>query len=159
MDVTVDRLTDLPPGALAALVADSERAGWRFVRRLADEWAAGANRFDRPGEALFGAWTGVRLVGVCGLNVDPYAADPGVGRVRRLYVLAECRRLGVGRRLVQAVIEAARGRFGLLRLRTENPQAAAFYERLGFRRLAGVPESTHALDPGDASSAADRSDG
>jgi GNAT superfamily N-acetyltransferase len=154
MDVIVERLTGLPPEALAALVADSEQAGWRFLRRLADEWAAGANRFDRPGEALFGAWAGGRLVGVCGLNVDPYAADPGVGRVRRLYVLAECRRLGVGRRLVQAVLDAGRGRFGSLRLRTESPQAAAFYERLGFRRLVGVPECTHGLDLGEASSAA-----
>ena len=33
----------------------SERDGWRFVRRLADVWAAGTNRFDRPGEALFAA--------------------------------------------------------------------------------------------------------
>jgi GNAT superfamily N-acetyltransferase len=148
MDVTVDRLTDLPPGALSALLADSERAGWRFVRRLADEWAAAANRFDRPGEALFGAWAGDRLVGVCGLNVDPYAADPTVGRVRRLYVLAECRRLGVGRRLVRAVVEAARDRFRSLRLRTGSAEAAAFYERLGFRRLARVPQSTHALDLG-----------
>jgi len=35
--------------------AESERAGYGFVRRLADEWASGANRFGRPGEALFAA--------------------------------------------------------------------------------------------------------
>jgi GNAT superfamily N-acetyltransferase len=146
MDVAVERLTHLPSDALAALVADSEQAGWRFVRRLAGEWATGANRFDGPGEALFGAWAGGRLVGVCGLNVDPYAADPAVGRIRHLYVLAEFRRLGVGWRLVQAVMGSARGVFASLRLRTESPQAAAFYERLGFRRQVGVPDCTRALD-------------
>jgi GNAT superfamily N-acetyltransferase len=144
MEVTVERLTDLPPDALAALVAESERAGWRFVRRLSDEWAAGANRFDRPGEVLFATRVDGRLVGVCGLNVDPYAADEAVGRVRRLYVLAEFRRIGVGRRLVRAVVAAARGRFGSLRLRTESREAAAFYERLGFRPV-GLPDCTHVL--------------
>jgi GNAT superfamily N-acetyltransferase len=145
MDVTVERLTDLPPDALAALVAESERDGWRFVRRLSDEWAAGTNRFDHPGEALFGAWAAGRLVGVCGLNVDPYTADGTDGRVRRLYVLAAFRRLGVGRRLVRAVVAAARGRFGSLRLRTESREAAAFYEGLGFRPVCR-PDCTHTLE-------------
>jgi GNAT superfamily N-acetyltransferase len=143
MDVVIDRCADLPHDALAALVAESERAGWRFVRRLADEWAAAVNRFDRPGEALFVARAGARLVGVCGLNVDPYAADAGVGRVRHLYVLAEFRRVGVGRRLVEAVVAAAQGRFALLRLRTDSAEAATFYERLGFQRQIGAADCTY----------------
>jgi GNAT superfamily N-acetyltransferase len=146
MAVIIERLADLPPDSLAALVAESERAGERFVRRLADEWATGVNRFDKPGEALFAAGAAGRLVGVCGLNIDPYAADGRVGRIRRLYVLAEFRRLGIGRRLMAAVLAAAQGRFTSVQLRTESPQAAAFYERLGFRRRAGVPDCTHALE-------------
>jgi GNAT superfamily N-acetyltransferase len=145
VDVAIERLTVLPPDALAALVAESEQAGWQFVRRLSEEWTAGANRFDRPGESLFAARAAGRLVGVCGLNVDPYLANPRVGRVRRLYVLAEFRRRGVGRRLLHAVIGSAQGRFGSLRLRTESAQAAAFYERLGFRRQVEVPDCTHVL--------------
>jgi GNAT superfamily N-acetyltransferase len=147
MDVIIERLTDLPPDSLAGLVAESEQTGWRFVRRLSDEWAAGANRFDKPGEALFGARIAGRLVGVCGLNVDPYAADRSIGRLRRLYVLADFRRLGVGRRLVEAVLASARGRFASLRLRTESAAAAAFYERLGFRRV-GYADCTHVVPLG-----------
>lgn len=127
-------------------MAESEQAGWRFLRRLAEEWASGANRFHRPGEALFAALMEGRVIGVCGLNVDPYAAAQRVGRVRHLYVLSACRGLGVGRQLVAAVIEAARGRFDDLRLRTENPAAAQLYERLGFRRSAGVADCTHLMD-------------
>ena len=52
MNVRVERLSDLPPDATATMVAESDREGWRFVRRLADDWAAGTNRFDRPGEAF-----------------------------------------------------------------------------------------------------------
>ena len=100
MAVVVERLSELPAEALAPLVAESEQAGLRFVRRLAEEWAGGRNRFDRPGEACFAALVDGRMVGVCCLNVDPYATDPAVGRVRHLYVLSAYRKLGVGRRLV-----------------------------------------------------------
>jgi ribosomal protein S18 acetylase RimI-like enzyme len=139
-------LRDLRPEAVLPHVADRERAGLAIVRRLVDDWQSGANRFDRSGEALFGAWVADRLVGVCGLNVDPYAGDDRVGRVRHLYVLTEVRRHRAGRRLVERVIEAARGRFDVLRLRTSNPAAAALYERAGFRRCAAAAESTHRLE-------------
>ena len=96
--ITIVRLEQLPADRLADLVTESEAAGFRFVRRLVEEWEDGRNRFDRPGEALFAAISGGRVVGVCGLTVDPFAAGPGVGRLRRMYVLAAVRRRGVGRR-------------------------------------------------------------
>ena len=142
----IERLRDVPPGGLDALVAESEAAGLALVRRLVADWASGANRFDRPREALFAAWWDGGVIGVCGLNLDPYAAVPGVGRVRHLYVLVAHRRLGVGRRLVEAVVAAARDGFATLRLRTGNPEAARLYEGLGFRRRLDVPECTHVLD-------------
>ncbi len=142
---TCERLIGAPSETLDGLLADSEREGSRFVRRLVDEWATGANRFDRPGEALFIARIGDRLVGICGLNVDPYAAAANVGRVRRLYVLSAYRGLGVGRRLVLAVLQAARGRFDVLRLRTTNPAAARLYESLGFTPST-ASECTHVID-------------
>jgi GNAT superfamily N-acetyltransferase len=145
MEVVVARLSDMPADAFAPLVAESEREGWRFVRLLADEWAAGTNRFDRPGEALFAAWVDGAFVGVCGLNADPYGADPAVGRVRRLYVLRAFRGRGVGRHLVQAVIQSARARFRSLRVRTENAAAGRLYGQLGFVPAVGVPDCTHTL--------------
>lgn len=118
----------------------------RLVRRLVDEWATGANRFDRLGEGLFGAWVDGQLVGVCGLNVDPYTGEARVGRVRHLYVLSPFRRRGVGRRLIAEVVAAARGPFDTLRLRTQNPEAARLYEALGFRRSDQTAECTHLMD-------------
>jgi GNAT superfamily N-acetyltransferase len=144
--LVIERVRDRPAELAGDLLSESEQAGSRIVRRLVDEWASGANRFDRPGEALFGAWAGGRLVGVCGLNVDPYARDARVGRVRHLYVLEALRRLGVGRQLVTHVIEAARGRFDHLRLRTDNPAAARLYESLGFRPRDRPGDFTHAVD-------------
>jgi GNAT superfamily N-acetyltransferase len=63
---------------------------------------SGTNRFNKRGEAIFAASAAGALIGVCGLNVDPYASDPRVGRVRHLYVLSGFRQLGVGRQLVEA---------------------------------------------------------
>jgi GNAT superfamily N-acetyltransferase len=146
VDVAVDPVNDLPPDALTPLIAESEYEGWRFVRRLADEWAAGTNRFDRPGEALFVARVGGSIIGVCGLNADPYTADEATGRVRRLYVLRAYRGRGAGRQLVRAVVGAATGRFQRLRVRTENPEAGRLYQRLGFQRVAGVADCTHTLE-------------
>jgi ribosomal protein S18 acetylase RimI-like enzyme len=141
----VEPLPGTPTDCLRDWLAESEEAGSRIVRRLIEEWASGVNRFDQPGEALLGASVGGRLVGVCGLNRDPYAAEAGVGRVRHLYVLSAFRGLGVGRHLVAEVIEAARGHFDSLRLRTANPAAARLYEALGFRSCSGVAHSTHVM--------------
>jgi GNAT superfamily N-acetyltransferase len=147
MTTRIERSGKLPPD-VGALVSDSERAGLEFVRRLVEDWASGANRFDRPGEAFFIARLDGSLVGVCGLNVDPYAADPRVGRVRHLYVLSDRRTLGIGRRLVEDIIAAARGPFGRLRLRTNNPSAARLYERVGFRRSPELADATHVMELG-----------
>ncbi|MGH7375055.1 MAG: GNAT family N-acetyltransferase, partial [Candidatus Rokuibacteriota bacterium] len=140
MAVLIERLSELPAELLGPLVVESERAGLRFVRRLADEWTSGRNRFDRPGERLLEAVVDGRMIGVCGLNVDPYAGAATIGRVRHLYVLSAYRKVGVGQRLVGEVVAAAREPFGVLRLRTENPVAARLYERMGFRRCVDVAD-------------------
>jgi GNAT superfamily N-acetyltransferase len=141
----IERLRELLPDRVSDLLAESEEAGSRIVRRLVDDFADRTNRFDRPGEALFGASIAGRLVGVCGLNIDPYAGDARVGRVRHLYVLTPLRRHGVGRQLVGRVIATARDRFESLRLRTNNPAAARLYEVLGFRARE-ARDYTHVLD-------------
>ncbi|HJV57769.1 MAG TPA: GNAT family N-acetyltransferase [Methylomirabilota bacterium] len=146
MRALIERVSDAPTDRLAALLAESEQQGFRFVRRLVQEWESGDNRFDRPGEALFVARVGVDVVGVCGLSVDSYTGDPKVGRVRHLYVLVPHRRSGVGEQLVADVLEAAPGRFERLHLRTTNPTAARLYERLGFRRTFDARDRTHVLD-------------
>ena len=146
----IERLDGPPAECLGGLIAESEQYGLRFVRRLADDWASGANRFDRPGEVLYVARVAGRIVGVCGLNVDPYATSPSVGRVRHLYVLAGYRRLGIGRQLVTKIMKAGQACFDTLRLRTENPAAAQLYEGLGFRWRVDVQHCTHVMEWGRA---------
>ena len=143
--IEIEALRELRARDFAGLLTDSEASGQTFVRRLVADWASGANRFDRPGEALFAATTGDGLVACCGLNVDPYTEREGVGRVRHLYVHSAFRRLGIGERLVVQIIATAPARFDILRLRTGNPEAARLYERLGFRRADGA-DCSHVMD-------------
>jgi GNAT superfamily N-acetyltransferase len=142
----IRRLDQLHPDRFSLLLAESEASGYRFLRRVADEWESGANRFARDGEALLAAEIDDRLIGVCGLSIDPYLGDDRVGRVRNVYVLAGYRGRGIGRRLVGAAISAALGRFDRLRLRAEEPGPARLYESLGFLARSGIADCTHILD-------------
>jgi GNAT superfamily N-acetyltransferase len=130
--------------AFLALMEESRREGYWMLVRLHDGWTSRRNQFRKRGEALFGAWSGKEFVGVCGLNVDPYFPGPGQGRVRHLYVQPALRRHGVGRQLVEAVIERASAGFTVLNLRAP-AEAFAFYEALGFLRVEGAEFLTHRM--------------
>lgn len=133
------------PEDISALLQVSREEGHALVERLVDEWADGSNRFDRPGESAFEARLGSRLVGVGGLNQDPYIDDPRVGRIRHLYVSPDVRGTGVGRALVQALVDHARGRFIRVRLRTTRTGVSEFYLGLGFEETPDERDSTHHL--------------
>jgi GNAT superfamily N-acetyltransferase len=118
--------------------------GFGFLDRLAGDWLSGVNRFAASGELLLGAFNGRRLVGIGGLNREPYEPDPRVARLRHLYVAQDIRRQGVGTILVDGLLGHAQGLFREVRLRTDHPEAAAFYEALGFQRLA-ISTATHSI--------------
>lgn len=84
--ISVRRVLGLNEEEIARLIEESEREGFRHLRRLTEEYELGLNRFDGPGEALFGAYDGERMIGIGGLNRDPYTSRTQVGRLRRLYV-------------------------------------------------------------------------
>ncbi|MBI3514839.1 MAG: GNAT family N-acetyltransferase [Proteobacteria bacterium] len=145
--ITIRPIT-LPLAGFADLAAEARGQGRDFVDRMDTEWRDGSNRFDAAGEVLFGAFDGERLVGVGGLNRDPYVAAPRIGRLRHLYVLTAWRRGAAGGALVRAVVEAARGGFDCVRLRTSAPAAVRLYEALGFAPVDD-PTATHILMLGD----------
>jgi len=143
MPILIEPATILGPD-LAPLVAEADAAGYSFVRRLRDAWMSGENRFDRAGETLLAARVDRHLVGIGGLNIDPFVRTDRVGRLRHLYVAEHARRLGVGSALVGRLLAAATPHFAVVRLRTDSADAAAFYARLGFQPT-DEPEATHIL--------------
>jgi GNAT superfamily N-acetyltransferase len=145
-ELIIVRLDGLRLDRFAEMLAESEASGYRFLRRVANEWESGVNRFPRTDEALLVAEMDGRWVGICGPSIDPYLQDPRIGRLRDVYVLADCRRNGIGRRLVKEVIARARGTFDRLRLRSQEEGPARLFESLGFRPCRGIPDYTQILE-------------
>ena len=135
-------------GLFLRLTLEARASNQTFLDRLVTDWRSGANRFDAPGECFLGVYDGDALIACGGLNRDPYGADPTLGRLRHLYVAKTHRRQGVATRLVQELLARATA-FRRVRLRTSSPEAAAFYERLGFARVE-EPDATHAISLADA---------
>jgi GNAT superfamily N-acetyltransferase len=123
------------------LRAEAIGDGFQFIARLITDWESGSNRFDQPGECFLGAFSGVELVGVDGLNSDPYISGGTTGRIRHLYVRRSTRGQGVGSALLRRLLDEAKGAFDLVRLRTDTREAAAFYLSHGF---LPVTDASHA---------------
>ncbi|HEY1502476.1 MAG TPA: GNAT family N-acetyltransferase [Acidobacteriaceae bacterium] len=134
----------LPIPGIDELQAEANAEGYNFIDTLLEDWSTGENRFDGPGEILMGSIERDSLIAVGGLNLDPFARNPAIGRIRRVYVRSVWRNLGTGRALMTALIDHASQHFNSVRLRAENPGAARLYERLGFRPI-NDPNATHIL--------------
>ena len=134
---------DLGDGdVLKSLAAEASAEGFQFVDRLVSEWRSGVNRFSKPGEKLLGVFDGEKLIAVGGLNRDPYTQYDYVGRLRHIYVYRRYRRLGVGKKLVAALLEDMDEHFQRVRLRTNTTAASRFYEACEFRSSVEA-DATH----------------
>lgn len=122
---------------------ESTNLGYRHVQWLARDWHNNSNRFDDVGEGLWAAYDSeTRLIGVVGLNQDPFALDGQVGRVRRLYILEQWRGKGIGRRLLSCVEQEAQQYFERL-VANANSGAFGFFEGLGFVPTPTAKHWTH----------------
>jgi GNAT superfamily N-acetyltransferase len=144
-DIRIIHLERLPIDDLHPMLEESRAQGFEFLDRLVDEHDRGSNRFDKPGEGLFGVYIGGEMIAIGGLNHDPYLGESDVARVRHVYVRSAWRRKGVGKRLVQHIVASAREHFRLLTLRTMTGEADQFYRAIGFQTGPAVENATHHL--------------
>ena len=141
----VERVSDFHSGNFQDLIQESVSAGFHIVENLRLEWESGINRFDRQGEALFVARIHGQLVGICGLNIDPYVAGTDTGRIHRLYVSENFRHRGIATALLKSVCAEAKKTFKTLRVNAGSTGAGVFYEYLGFTPLRYAERCTHVL--------------
>ena len=134
----------LPAPGVEILQSEAQVEGYDFIETLVEEWASATNRFDAPGETLCGCLDQGLLIAVGGLNCDPFAGDPNMGRIRRVYVRQACRNQGLGRTLVTTLVAEARKHFRSVRLRAESPDAARLCKRIGFVPIDS-PDATHIM--------------
>lgn len=121
-DIRLAGLAD-DPRAFSAAFEDESRndAAW-FAQRLRSSIVFAVD--DAPG----------RLIGMAGLAVPPGAKVSHKGMLWGVYLRPEARGRGLGRRLVGAVIDAARGQVESLNLGvgSYNAAAIALYRAAGF---------------------------
>jgi GNAT superfamily N-acetyltransferase len=129
--------SDLTFSLIDGLTDESQQEGYKFIQRTIDDWNSGANNFSKPGEKLWGLMLETTLIGIGGLNRDPYSEYPNLGRVRHLYIRKAHRRKGYATLLMNTIINEARQHFDTLHLFTDNPAASDLYETLGFQKTNG----------------------
>jgi ribosomal protein S18 acetylase RimI-like enzyme len=117
---------------LEALRCNPEAFGSTFEAENARPLAFFSERLG--GSAAFGAFQGSELVGIAGLLIREGQKEAHKGLLVGMYVRPNARRAGVGRRLVETIVEFARLRVELVQLSvvSENGPARRLYERLGF---------------------------
>lgn len=143
MDIQLTNVSPDSPG-FAELKSQSMAEGFNMLRRLEDNWLSGKNRFDRPGEKLIGASVDGLIVGVCGLNVDPFTLKTNIGRLRHFYVDSGWRKRQVGSALLREILKDSVHWFDFINTNAP-PSAFTFYERVGFVALTGIEKVTHHL--------------
>jgi GNAT superfamily N-acetyltransferase len=142
--MTAIQKIELPIPGMVSLQSEALAEGFGFIHTLVEQWASAENRFDAPGEILCGHLDQGLLVAVGALNIDPFAGDNEIGRIRKIYVRPAWRNKGVGRALVTTLVEEARKSFRAVRLRADNMNAARLYEKIGFAPIES-PDATHML--------------
>jgi ribosomal protein S18 acetylase RimI-like enzyme len=120
-DIRLEGLIDSPHAFASTLEDEQDEPLDRFGTRLDNSF-------------VIGAFQGTRLIGVAGFYVQPKPKHMHKGVLWGMYVRPEGRQAGIGRRLVEAIIDHARQHVELLQLMVvaDNVPARRLYDRLGF---------------------------
>jgi RimJ/RimL family protein N-acetyltransferase len=121
-DIRLEGLRYNPEAFGSTFKAENARPLSWFSERLAS------------GAAQFGAFHGSELVGVAGLLIGEGQKESHKGLLVGMYVRSGSRKSGVGRRLVETIIEFGGQRVELIQLAvvSDNEEARRLYVRLGF---------------------------
>jgi GNAT superfamily N-acetyltransferase len=141
-------------GQLADVLLDCVEGGASvsFMLPMAREkalrfWDKVADGVARGERTLVVAEDGQGIVGTVQLITDMPENQPHRADVAKLLVHRRARGAGIGRRLMEAVEEAARGQGRrVLVLDTASATAERLYERLGWQRAGVVPDYAYMPD-------------
>jgi ribosomal protein S18 acetylase RimI-like enzyme len=117
------------PESFASSFEDEENVPLDVVRARLEGQAPESN-------LVLGAFVAERLVGMAGLRRDSFRKAAHKARIWGMYVVPDLQRRGIGRRLLEAAIDAG-GKMGgveqlLLEVMVDNARAHALYRSLGF---------------------------
>jgi len=136
-DIEVRRLTSADAARyretrLAALKNSPEAFGSTFETESLKPLSSFAERLGSA--AVFGAFRDGELLGIAGFASHEGVKEAHKGWLWGMYVRPEARKAGVGRQLVEVVIDFARQNVEILQLSvvSDNEPARRLYARLGF---------------------------
>ena len=115
---------------LEALKFNSEAYGTAFESEDARPLSWFADRLNAS--SVFGAFDGSELAGVATFSVGGRLKEAHKGLLRGVYVRPGARKAGVGRQLVETIIDFARQHVELIQLAVVNENARRLYASLGF---------------------------
>ena len=117
---------------LEALQKNPEAFGSTFERESAQPLSWFEATLGRT--AIFGALLDGTLAGMAGYSAQENSKQAHKGRLWTMYVRSTARNSGVGRKLVTAVLDHARGRVEMVQLTvvSENEGARRLYRAMGF---------------------------
>ncbi|HEX4184399.1 MAG TPA: GNAT family N-acetyltransferase [Stellaceae bacterium] len=126
---------------LAGLRDSPEAFGSTFDRERAQPLAWFCDRLRNS--AVFGAFQSTDLLGIAGFVIRDGEKERHKGLLWGMYVRRDTRNAGVGRQLVEAVIDHARAHVEVIQLSvvSDNKPARRLYARLGFVEY-GVEKSS-----------------
>lgn len=129
------RIADDLPDGFARLRAAADAEGFRAPARLESEWANDPAMFV----CLLAALQAGRLAAIGGLTPEPEPRGQAAMRIRRLYVDPAARRSGIGRTLVNALLQEALETVSLVTVNAVGTISPAFWSGLDFERVDGRP--------------------
>ncbi len=142
----IKKITDIHNAGLDQILTESKKYGYGMIERLITEWESGMTDFSDENEAYFAYEEHGEILGVGGINEEPYLRIKEYGRMRHLYVLKQWRRKGIGKGIVNATIEFAKDHYNLMTLMTpKDGSADAFYESIGFKKCDSLERVSHTL--------------
>lgn len=120
-EIRLEGLANSPDAFSSTIEIERDRPLDWFAARLSDA-------------LVLGAFSGAELVGVAGFYVQPGPKHAHKGMLWGMYVHPQYRAIGIGRKLVEAIIAHARRRVELLQLFVvaDNLPARRLYAGLGF---------------------------
>ncbi len=117
---------------LEALRSSPEAFGSTYEQEYPEalDWFAGRLRSAE----MFGAFRGTELLGIAGLLMNKGQKEAHKGLLVSMYVRPAARKMGLGRRLVETIVEFAQGQVEVIQLSvvSENEGAIRLYRELGF---------------------------
>ena len=132
MEICINQIRKLPID-IAVLLNLSQQEGFKFIKKLVDDFNSDQIKFNLNGEALFEVRDITNtLIGIGGITVDSHSSKNNTGRIRRFYIHPTYRRLAVGSLLLKHIEQHAKDFFDQLSLYTDTEKASIFYEKNGF---------------------------